>query len=570
VEIESLGGGKHNIVVSELPYMVQKSTIMERIGTEVRSGRIEGVSDVRDESDHEGMRMVVETSRGHDPNVVLEALLQYSQLRETFGAQILALVPTEDGMRPQYLSLQDALHYFIVHRLQVIERRSRYEREKLRKRLHIVDGLLIALDAIDEVIATIKKSQTKSTARANLQRQFKLSEEQATAIVAMPLGNLASLEVKKLREEAKELNKRIKKLTRLVDSEDARLKVVVSETEALKTKFASPRRTLILDAQEQAGTTVTSADLTEPQIVSLYPDETERRDSPGYADRAMLGLTSRRTPVPLGRWYAEPQQRVLMVATDGDGWHAPVIQVENGPIRGKTVAGGGVIGEDAQHVVIVTRHGKVKRLKIEDLPTSMSLWARVIGLRKGDSVLGAGLDGGDEHEVMIFTRKGQAIRFKTGDVNPQQSPTAQGVAGIKIGKGDGLLSAFIYNPALAGHVVIASEKGWLKRVPIGQWPVQGRAGKGVQALGTTATTGDVAAAAVTRADDNYVDLVTAAGYRLRFRYDALPEDNRRNRGEQIPVLLKKQDRKDKTTMKDVGQIVRAVALSTTYNYRASS
>jgi DNA gyrase/topoisomerase IV subunit A len=179
------------------------------------------------------------------------------------------------------------------------------------------------------VIATIKKSQTKSTARTNLQRQFKLSEAQAAAIVAMPLGNLASLEVKKLRDEAKDLNKRIKALTRLINSEDARLEVVVSETSDIQERFASPRRTLILDGEEHAGTTVTSADLTEPQIVSLYPDEAERRDSPGYADRAMLGLTSRRASVPLGRWYAEPQQRVLMVATDGDGWHAPVIQVDD-------------------------------------------------------------------------------------------------------------------------------------------------------------------------------------------------------------------------------------------------
>ena len=570
VEIEGLGGGKHNIVVSELPYMVQKSTIMERIGTEVRNGRIEGISDVRDESDHEGMRLVIETSRGHDPGVVLEGLLQYSQLRETFGAQILALVPTEDGMRPQYLPLTEALNYFITHRLQIIERRSRFEREKLRKRLHIVEGLLIALDAIDEVIATIKKSQTRATARTNLERQFKLSEEQASAIVAMPLGNLASLEVKKLRDEAKDLTRRIKDLTRLIDSEEARLAVMISETKNLREQFASPRRTLILNGEEHAGATVTSADLTEPQIVSLYPDEAERRDSPGYADRAMLGLTSRRTPVPLGRWYAEPQQRVLMVATDGDGWHAPVIQVDSSVIQRKTVAGGGVIGEDAKHVVIVTRQGKVKRLKVEDLPTSMALWARVIGLRQGDSVLAASLDGGDQYEVLIFTRKGQAIRFKTGDVNAQQSPTAQGVAAIKIGKGDELLSAFIFDPALAGHAVIASEKGWLKRVPMGEWPVQGRAGKGVQSLATTATTGDVAAAAVTRLDDNYVDLLTADGYRLRFRYDAIPEESRRNRGEQIPAVLKKQDRKDKTTLKDVGQIVRAVALSTTYNYRAPS
>jgi DNA gyrase subunit A len=569
VEIEPLGGGKHNIVVSQLPYMVQKSTVMERIGTEVRNGRIEGVSDVRDESDHEGMRLVVETSRGHDPDVVLEGLLQYSQLRETFGAQILALVPTEDGMRPQYLSLHDALSHFVAHRLAVIERRSRYERERRRKRLHIVDGLLIALDAIDEVIATIKRSRTRETAKTNLQRSFKLSEEQAAAIVAMPLGNLASLEVKKLRDEAAELRKRIKALTQLINSEAARLKVVIGETAELKEHFATPRRTLILDSEEHAGTTVTATDLTEPQIFSIYPDDVERRDSPGYADRGMLGLTSRRTSVPIGRWYADPDQRVIMVASDGEGWHAPVTQVEGGVRGGKTIVGGGVLDAESRHLVIITHQGKIKRVKLEDLPTSVALWARVIGLRTGDAVLAAGLDRGDEDEVMIFTEKGQAIRFKTGEVNSQQSSTAQGVAAIRIGKGDRLINAVVLKPEVAGHVIIASNMGWLKRVPMGEWPVQGRAGKGVQSLRITAATGAVSAATVARGDDNYVDLVTEDGRRVRFKYETLPEENRPNRGKEIPALLRQQDKKDKTTLNDIGPLARVTALSTTYTYRGS-
>ncbi|MFW5943000.1 MAG: DNA gyrase/topoisomerase IV subunit A, partial [Chloroflexota bacterium] len=529
VEIEPLGGGKHNIVVTQLPYMVQKTTVMERIGTEVRNGRIEGVSDVRDESDHEGMRLVVETSRGHDPSKILESLLQYSQLRETFGAQILALVPTEDGMRPEYLSLRDALMHFISHRLVVVERRSRYEREKRRARLHIVDGLLIALDAIDDVIATIKKSRTRDTAKTNLQRQFKLSEEQSAAIVAMPLGNLASLEVKKLKDEQRDLKARIKELNKLIKSEAARLKVVVAETSELKEKFATPRRTLILDKEEHVGETVTATDLTESQIVTLNETDAERRDCPGYADRGMTGLTSRRTPVPVGRWYAEPSERVFMVAADGDGWHAPVTQINDTAVQGKRIVGGGILREDVQHVVLVTRQGQVKRVKLEDLPTSFANWARVIGLKKGDEVLGAGVDTGDDTEVMIFTRKGQAIRFKSGDVNPQQSASARGVTAIKIGKGDELIAAEVFDPQTAGHVVVVSEKGWIKRVPMDEWPVQGRAGKGVQSLAITKKTGDVAAATVTRADDNYVDMINEDGYRVRVRYELVPEANRRNR-----------------------------------------
>ncbi len=281
----------------------------------------------------------------------------------------------------------------------------------------------------------------------------------------------------------------------------------------------------------------------------------------------MLGLTSRRTSVPVGRWYAEPDDRVVVVAADGDGWHAPVIQLEEDVAQGKALVGGGVIREGAEHLVIVTRKGKVKRTRLEDLPTSVASWARVIGLRKGDSVLAAGLDRGDDDEVMIFTRKGQAIRFKTGDVNPQQSTSAQGVAAIKIGKGDELIAAAVVDPQTAGYVAVASEKGWIKRVPMHHWPVQGRAGKGVQSLGITGATGDVAAANVVRSDDNYIDLVTEDGRRLRFKLEALPEENRRNRGREIPRALKAEDRKDKTTMKDVGTLVRVEGLSATYTYR---
>ncbi len=567
VEIEALGGGRHNIVVTALPYGVQKSTVMERIGTEVRSGRIEGVSDVRDESDHEGMRLVVETSRGHDPNRVLESLLQYTQLRETFGAQMLALVPTEEGMRPEYLSLRDALVHFVQHRLTVIERRSRFEREKLKARLHIVEGLLIALAAIDEVVATIKKSKTRESARSNLQRAFKLSDEQAAAIVAMPLGNLASLEVKKLEDEQKALKKRITELTRLIDSEAARLGVVQAETTALKSRFNTPRRTLILDSEQHAGSTVTAADLTEPQIVSLYDNEVERRDCPGYADRAMLGLTGRRTPVPIGRWYAEPGERLFMVAADGDGWHAPVLQVDGNAAAGKRIVGGGIIREDSKHVVLITRLGKIKRVRIDDLPLSMGSWVRVIGLAKNDEVLAAGIDTGDEDEVMIFSQKGYAIRFKTGDVNPQQSSSAQGVAAMRVGKDDHLLSAAVFDPAVAGHVVIASEAGWIKRVPMELWPIQGRAGKGVQSLRITKASGNVAAATVVRSDDNYVDLLNADGKRLRFKYEVLPVDNRANRGAQIPAVLRKQDKKDRTKLEEIGLLQRATGLSSTYTYR---
>jgi DNA gyrase subunit A len=560
IDIEPQGGGKHLIVVSELPYMVQKSTVMERVGTLVREGRIDGIVDVRDESDHEGMRLIIETTRGHDPAKILEGLLTYTQLRETFGANMLALVPTENGIAPQQLSLRQMLVEFIQHRLLVIERRSRHERQKLQDRLHIVDGLLLALDVIDEVIATIKKSRSRETARANLQKEFKLSERQSAAIVAMPLGNLASLEVKKLRDEKKDLSKRIKELTRLIESEKARLAVVAEETAAIKARFSTPRRTRILDSEEQAGTVVTGTDLIEPQIVTILSDDAERRDCQGYADRGMLGLTSRRTPTIIGRWYADPEDRALLVAEDGECWHAPTIQLENGVAKGKRLVGGGILPAAAEnyHIVLLTRGGKVKRVHQDDLPRSVASWARLIGLAKGDTVLAAGLDKGAA-EVMLFTRQGQGIRFQASSVNPQASATATGVAAIKLVKGDDLLSGAVFDPSVAGFVIVVSENGFVKRVPLTDWPVQGRAGKGVQSLAISKTTGRVSTATVVRDDDNYVDLALNDGRRFRLKLDDIPTDNRRNRG--LPLA-------EEVAAAGL-EAVLATGLSSTYTYRGA-
>ena len=199
VTIEDIGGGKANIVVTELPYGVLKTTVLEKIAKEVRDGRITGVTDLRDESDHTGMRMVIEISRQASPQEVLKQVLKYSQLRETFGVINLALVPSgENGLtRPEYLSLQDILIYFVMHRLKVIERRSRFELHNRRARLHIVEGLLKALDVLDEVIDTIRRSRTADTARNNLMRKFGVTQVQATAILDMQLRRLAALERKK-------------------------------------------------------------------------------------------------------------------------------------------------------------------------------------------------------------------------------------------------------------------------------------------------------------------------------------------------------------------------------------
>ncbi|MGD9002296.1 MAG: DNA gyrase subunit A, partial [Anaerolineae bacterium] len=235
VLVEDIGGGKSNLVVTELPYNVQKNTVMEKLAKEIQRGRVTGVTDLRDESDYTGMRLVIEVSRTGEPDQVLDQVLKYSQLRETFGVINLALVPSGDGdSRPTYLSLLEILTHFVSHRLEVVERRSQYELEKRRARLHIVEGLLTALDVLDEVIEAIRRSREPRTARNNLMRTFGFSEAQANAILQTQLQQLAALGRIRLEEEAKELHARIDYLEKLLASEKRRLGVVVEEMASLK------------------------------------------------------------------------------------------------------------------------------------------------------------------------------------------------------------------------------------------------------------------------------------------------------------------------------------------------
>jgi DNA gyrase subunit A len=270
----SNGRSGDRIVVTEIPYGQKKSTIVQRVAKEAREGKINGVVDIVDESDREGMRVVIQVSRQALAEDVLEMLVRRSTLRATFGVNNLVLVPreTDDGrlVEPRTLSLKEFLEQFVLHRLEVIRRRTRYELERRKARLHIVEGLLIALDQIDEVIDTIRRSRRVDTARRNLMRKFKLTEIQATAILDMQLRRLAAMERSKLKKEKGELLARIRYLEALLASEAKQLAVIVEETAEIRKKYASPRRTTIVDAAPgENGAAVTSADLSVPDAPQM-------------------------------------------------------------------------------------------------------------------------------------------------------------------------------------------------------------------------------------------------------------------------------------------------------------
>jgi DNA gyrase subunit A len=547
VDIEDIGGGKVNIVVTELPYAVQKSTVLERIAREVRDGRISGVTDLRDESDHEGMRAVIEVSRVADAREVLESVLSRSQLRETFGVNALALVSERSNgdvvVRPQRLSLHNMLVYFVEHRLNVIVRRSKYELARREERLHIVEGLLKALDVIDEVIDTIRRSRTAETAEVNLIRKFRFTERQAQAILSMQLRRLAALERRKLADEEEELKARIKYLKGLLASEPRRLQVIVEESQALKEKFATPRKTVILVDEKPGDTIVTEAELARPdgpQMLVISTQSFQRNDVKGFSYRVKAGTTARAVEAHRLHLLTQPDDVVVLVSRLGRAWWGAVGRLpraaepqELGLDKNDQVVGMGVLSPKA-YLVVGTLDGQVKRVKTEDVQSSVEAsWSTIVGLSgKGDRVLFAGV-GGDEAEVLFFTAS-RAIRFSAREVNPQATPSARGVAGIKVRRGDRLLGgAVISDPKAKMGVVVISQTGYVKRVPLGEFPAQGRGGQGVQLLNPTKATGPVIAAAAGPMA-GAVDLVSADGKRQRL--DQVPVENRANRGSKLVEL----------------------------------
>jgi DNA gyrase subunit A len=547
MDMEDIGGGKVNIVVTELPYAVQKSTVLERIAREVREGRISGITDLRDESDHEGMRVVIEVSRMADPHEVLDGVLSRSQLRETFGVNALALVSEKVNghtiVRPQRLSLHEMLVYFVEHRLNVIVRRSRYELAKREARLHIVEGLLKALDIIDEVIDTIRRSRTTETAEANLIKKFKFTELQAQAILSMQLRRLAALERRKLADEEKELKARIKYLKGLLRSQARRLEVVVEETLAIKEKFATARKTVILTDEKPGDSIVTEADLTVPegpQVIVITNQGVQRNDAKGFSYRVKAGATSRAVEAHRAHLQTEAESVVALVSSQGRVWWGSVGRLPKsatfeqlGLAKDEVVVGSGIL-TDKSTLIIGTRQGRVKRVKAEDVKsTAEASWATIIGLGgDDDAAILAGV--GDDNAQVMFFGTSKANRFVVGDVNPQATPSAKGVTAIKVGKKDHLLGgAVIDDPKAKLGLIVVSKTGFVKRVPLDEFPMQGRAGQGVLLLNQTKATGPVIAVGIGPAEGP-LDLLAADGKRQRL--DEVPVASRASRGEKLVEL----------------------------------
>ena len=484
VHVEQIERSKSRIVITELPYQTNITNMLERIADLHRDNRIEGLTDLRDESDRNGMRIILETARGAKIEDILAQLFQLTPLQSTFSINLLALVNGE----PRVLNLKQALRVYLDHRQEIVRRRSEHDLQKAQDRADILEGLIIALDHMDEIIDTIRRSQTSETAQANLQKRFKLSEIQAKAVLDMPLRRLVGLERRKLKEEYDEKQKLIKYLQRILATPDEMRTVIKEELLALRKQYADVRRTQIVD--KEASQIVTQADLLPDEQVWVM-----------VGDKGTIGRTTSPEPVkvplkpdelPLALLQASTQDVLYLFTADGQGVSLPVYQLPKATELGQGTHYAELSGLDKRDFVaaaitlptiadgylfLTTLAGVVKRIRLDDLPGITTTPYTIMRVDDGDALGWAKLTTGD-NEIMLGTAAGQLIRFKEEDVRPMGLP-AGGVAGIKLqDEADGVIGVELARPET--FVWSISDNGFAKATPIEEYPIQGRNGQGVQ------------------------------------------------------------------------------------------
>lgn len=546
IHTEQASGGRARIIVTEIPYQVNKSALIERIAELARDRRIEEIGDLRDESDRQGMSIVVELKRGVEPTPVINQLLKHTALQTAFSVNMLALVDGE----PRVLSLKRALQLYVQHRQVVITRRTQFELERAKLRAHILEGLKIALDYLDEVIRTIRQSPDADVARERLMKRFKLTDIQATAILDMQLRRLAALERKKIEEELADVRKRIKEFEELLRSPKKVLGVIKTELADLKDRFGDARRTFIAASSEtefKAGATLEESEaivtLTREGYIRRAPASQYRRTR----SDAVKGVQSREDDPAEHYFVANTRDNLVLVTDRGRALPLRVSQVpdvarnptgislKNQLDGGERFVGAFPVGGADAFVTMATPGGKIKRTEIAEFAALPSGGSRAINLAEGDSLSWARVTNG-RGAIMLVTAQGQGLRFKEEDV-PVQGRAAGGVWAIKLAEGDRVVAMELVEDN--AELVVATSRGYAKHMALKDFPVRGRYTGGMAAQLVDARTGTVAAARVVGSDDD-VFFLSRNGVVLRIRVDKLQKGNRGSRGK-VALELKADD-----------------------------
>jgi DNA gyrase subunit A len=529
VHIEEMSRNRSRIVVTELPYQTNKTRLIERIAELVRDGKLEGITDLRDESDRQGMRICIELTRTVEPREVLSQLFRLTPMQTTFSLAMLALVDGE----PRLLPLKRVLIHYLEHRQEIISRRSHYLLERAEQRAHILEGLLKALDYIDGVIDTIRRSRTTDTAHGNLMKRFDFTELQAQAILDMPLKRLAGLERRKIADEHEEKLQEMKHLQALLRSPAKIRGVIREDLLTLKEQYGDARRTRIVDQEKGHHT---ARDLVEERdvLVTLWQD--------GHivgTDRAPRASSK---AVPVTQVWGNTRDDVAFFAASGQAALIPLHQIPDGqstPVssvtdldRSETLVAALVLphpqGDEPlpeAYLTLVTRGGRIKRITLEDLAAASRGTVSAMSLAKNDQLAWAAQTNGQD-EILLVTRRGKAIRFSESDVRPM-GLSAAGVLAIKLGSDDEVVGMGVVRGD--AYVVLFSEKGYAKRTTIEEYPAQKRYGGGVQAAKLTSRTGPVAVAILASEGSNIV-LTTRNGQAIELPVKAIHSMGRATSG----------------------------------------
>jgi len=544
-------GDKEIIIVEELPYQVNKAKLAERIAELVREEKIKGISDIRDESDRDGIRLVIEIKRGEHAAVILNQLYKHTPMDTSFGVIMLALVRNQ----PKVLTLKETIAQFIDHRKEVITRRIQFELAKAEARLHILEGLKIALDNIDEVIKLIRKSQSPQIAKEGLITTLSLSDVQAQAILDMRLQRLTALETDKILDERKELIKTVIHLSEILGSEVLILNIANEELIQIKDQFANKRRTEIMDSAEELSIEDLIADedmvvtITHEGYIKTTPLSVYRSQKRGGKGRT--GINTKDTDFVEDLFIASRHNYVLFFSNHGKCYWLKVHEIPESAVntRGKamvnlldladaeTVAAVLPVTkfEEDKFIIMGTKKGVVKKTKLMAYSRPRVGGIIAINIKDEDELIGAKITNGN-NEVLITSRNGQAIRFDEHNVR-DMGRSATGVRGIRLGKGDHVVSLEVLETPEA-QVLTVTEMGYGKRTIVDKYRITGRGGKGVMTIKTTGKNGKVVCAFQVTNDMEIMIITTHGGKVIRMKVSEISVYGRGAQGLRLIVLAK--------------------------------
>ncbi|ACB83607.1 DNA gyrase subunit A [Natranaerobius thermophilus] len=550
-EIENLKGNKHRILVTEIPYQVNKAKLIESIASLVREKKIEGISDLRDESDRDGLRVVIELKRDVNPNVLLNQLYKYTTLEQSFGIILLALVNGE----PKVLSLREILDHYLEFQKEVIIRRTKYLLRKAEARAHILEGLKIALNNLDAVIKLIRQSKTVKEAKEGLMNNFSLSDKQAQAILDMRLQKLTALERDKIEEEYSELLKKIDYYNRVLGDEQLVLNIIKEEIQEIKEKYSDSRRTLItnktdeLDEEDLIPDEEVIITLTHQGYVKRVPLSTYRNQKRG--GRGISGMTTKNDDFVEHLFATSTHNYILFFTNKGKVYRLKVYEIPEASRQARGTAIVNLLAIDPdEHITavipiqefteddylfFVTKQGVAKKVILSELKAYRKDGLIAINLNEDDELIDVHLTDGKQ-EIILGTEQGLAIKFSEEEVR-SMGRNSRGVKGISLKDNDRVIGMDIAQEN--SDLLIVSENGYGKRTPVSEYRTQSRGGKGIYTFKPSEKSGNLAGCIVVNEDEEII-LVTAQGVINRQQVEGISQMSRRTQGVRL-IKLKDDD-----------------------------